>query len=387
MNPLAVYNAMYHDSRLKGTTMIIDLGAENTDLIIADGETIWLRSIPIGGNNFTEALVKSFKLHFAKAEDLKRNAATSKYGRQIFQAMRPVFADLVAEIQRSASGFMPRSTATRGSAKCWRWAARSACRACRNTCSRTCNWKWRRSTAWQPARRRTPSWRRRSARICFRWSAPTGWRCRRWAKARSPAACCRNTSAAKDLARQDQVVRRGGGEFVLGTVVAGGGYYLQQLEYDHNGSIRDASQKVLSDASALDQQWKSQVQERGGPDRQTINNVRTLMLERIFWPMLISDIFSALPPLPAGAGRRGAGGGGTEENAAERQGHDPDHEFPVGLRGQPSAEGGSHSRIVGDGCVGRRRRPRRPGAGAAAKAAAAAVGGASRKNREDSSLR
>src|SRR5690348_8223097 len=101
MNPLAVYNALYHDQRLKGTTMIVDLGAENTDLIIAEGENIWMRSIPIGGNNFTEALVKSFKLKFNKAEELKRNAATSKYGRQILQAMRPVFADLVAEIQRS----------------------------------------------------------------------------------------------------------------------------------------------------------------------------------------------------------------------------------------------------------------------------------------------
>lgn len=101
MNPLAVYNAMYYDGRFKGATMTIDLGAENTDLIIADGETVWLRSIPIGGNAFTEALVKAFKLNFAKAEDLKRNAATSKYARQIFQAMRPVFADLVSEIQRS----------------------------------------------------------------------------------------------------------------------------------------------------------------------------------------------------------------------------------------------------------------------------------------------
>ncbi|HEX4793041.1 MAG TPA: type IV pilus assembly protein PilM [Humisphaera sp.] len=101
MNPLAVYNALYQDERLSGTTMVIDLGAENTDLIIAEGEAIWMRSIPIGGNNFTEALVKSFKLKFNKAEELKRNAATSKYGRQILQAMRPVFADLVAEIQRS----------------------------------------------------------------------------------------------------------------------------------------------------------------------------------------------------------------------------------------------------------------------------------------------
>src|SRR3984957_1787491 len=101
MNPLAVYNAMYYDNRIKGTTMVVDLGAETTDLIIAEGETIWLRSIPIGGNNFTEALTKAFKVNFTKAEDLKRNASTSKYGRQIMQAMRPMFADLVAEIQRS----------------------------------------------------------------------------------------------------------------------------------------------------------------------------------------------------------------------------------------------------------------------------------------------
>ncbi|MFT3787269.1 MAG: type IV pilus assembly protein PilM [Tepidisphaeraceae bacterium] len=102
MNPLALYNAVQHDGRLDGTTaMIIDVGAENTDLIIAGNESIWLRSIPIGGNNFTEVIAKAFKLSQEKAEDMKRNISTSKYQKQIFQAMRPVFADLVAEIQRS----------------------------------------------------------------------------------------------------------------------------------------------------------------------------------------------------------------------------------------------------------------------------------------------
>ncbi|MGB2986133.1 MAG: pilus assembly protein PilM, partial [Phycisphaerae bacterium] len=46
-------------------------------------------------------LVKSFKLSFSKAENLKRTADSSKYARQIFQAMRPIFADLVQELQRS----------------------------------------------------------------------------------------------------------------------------------------------------------------------------------------------------------------------------------------------------------------------------------------------
>ena len=101
-NPLATYNAVQRDGRLHdGTAMIIDVGAENTDLIIAGDNSIWMRSIPIGGNSFTETIQKAFKLNPRKAEELKREAAGSKYYRQILQAMRPVFADLVAEIQRS----------------------------------------------------------------------------------------------------------------------------------------------------------------------------------------------------------------------------------------------------------------------------------------------
>ncbi len=100
--PLAVYNAAHFDELLgKDTTVLLDIGAENTDLIIATPYSLWTRTIPIGGNTFTEALVKSFKLSFSKAESLKRTAATNKYARQIFQAMRPVFADLVQELQRS----------------------------------------------------------------------------------------------------------------------------------------------------------------------------------------------------------------------------------------------------------------------------------------------
>jgi type IV pilus assembly protein PilM len=100
--PLAVYNAAYFDDWLgDDTTILLDIGAESTDLIIGTPHGLWTRTIAIGGNNFTEALVKSFKLSFSKAENLKRTAATSKYARQVFQAMRPVFADLMQELQRS----------------------------------------------------------------------------------------------------------------------------------------------------------------------------------------------------------------------------------------------------------------------------------------------
>jgi type IV pilus assembly protein PilM len=102
-SPMASYNtAKYESVAAEGkAAVLLDMGALATDLIVIEGNRIWSRPVPIGGNRFTEALVAAFKISFRKAEKLKRTAATSKYARQVFQAMRPVFADLVSEIQRS----------------------------------------------------------------------------------------------------------------------------------------------------------------------------------------------------------------------------------------------------------------------------------------------
>jgi len=107
MAPMAIYNFLSHHfqqlSETPGTKAVIalDIGAENSDLIISDGQKVWQRNIPIGGNQLTEAVMKAFKLSFSKAEALKRTASSSKYARQIFQATRTVFSDLAAEVQRS----------------------------------------------------------------------------------------------------------------------------------------------------------------------------------------------------------------------------------------------------------------------------------------------
>ena len=104
LSPLAVYNAIAYDQQLTPDSegfVLMDIGTTSTDVTIFEAGNIWLRTLPIGGNNFTESLVQSFKLGFPKAEKLKREAGTSKYARQIFTAMRPVFADLVQELQRS----------------------------------------------------------------------------------------------------------------------------------------------------------------------------------------------------------------------------------------------------------------------------------------------
>jgi len=106
MVSMALYNYLAFDRPdLVGSdnegTIILNVGAENTDLVVCTKSEVWQRCIPMGGNTFTKAIAETFKLNFQKAEKLKRTAAMSKYARQILQAMKPVFTDLASEIQRS----------------------------------------------------------------------------------------------------------------------------------------------------------------------------------------------------------------------------------------------------------------------------------------------
>jgi type IV pilus assembly protein PilM len=105
MSPIALYNFVCFDqlkgSSSKDSVVVLDIGADNTDLIITDGTRIWQRNVPIGGNHFTRALTKELKLTFAKAEHLKRNATKAPDPRAIFTAMRGVFNDFTSEVNRS----------------------------------------------------------------------------------------------------------------------------------------------------------------------------------------------------------------------------------------------------------------------------------------------
>jgi type IV pilus assembly protein PilM len=106
MAPMALYNYLLYDrpdlaGSDKRATVIVNIGAENTDLVVCTASSVWQRCIMMGGNTFTNAIAETFKLSFEKAEKLKRTAPVSKYARQIFQAMRPVITDWTGEVQRS----------------------------------------------------------------------------------------------------------------------------------------------------------------------------------------------------------------------------------------------------------------------------------------------
>jgi len=108
LSPIAVYNALAYDLGFDTSTagtIIVDVGTTSTDLVIATPGRMWIRTFPIGGHQFTEALVQQFNLRYPQAEKLKREAEDSKHARQVFQAMRPSFTNLAQDIQRSIGYF------------------------------------------------------------------------------------------------------------------------------------------------------------------------------------------------------------------------------------------------------------------------------------------
>lgn len=104
ISPVAAYNALAFDlafTEKTPGTIIVDIGTVSTDLLVADAGRVWIRTFPIGGHNFTEAIGAAFKLNYPRAEKLKREIEQSQHKRHMFQAMKGVFEDLAQDIQRS----------------------------------------------------------------------------------------------------------------------------------------------------------------------------------------------------------------------------------------------------------------------------------------------
>lgn len=99
--PVALYNYLSYDQDLGGAAIALDMGGDNTDLVIIDGPKFWIRNLPITGNDITKALQKAFNIPFGEAEKLKLKAAQSQQAQKIFNAIQPVLRDLVGEIHRS----------------------------------------------------------------------------------------------------------------------------------------------------------------------------------------------------------------------------------------------------------------------------------------------
>jgi hypothetical protein len=73
-SPTALYNAFrYNYPDVQGCSLLIDIGARATNLIFVEGQDVFIRTLPVGGNSITAALHKKFEPRsFNEVEEFKR---------------------------------------------------------------------------------------------------------------------------------------------------------------------------------------------------------------------------------------------------------------------------------------------------------------------------
>ena len=102
---LGLMNYVFYDLSPKEPSIILDIGATHTDLILVDGKKFWIRPLPQSGNDINKAIMDHFKLSFQEAEKLKIEASKAPQlaaSIRIATAIQPKLKDLVGEIHRSS---------------------------------------------------------------------------------------------------------------------------------------------------------------------------------------------------------------------------------------------------------------------------------------------
>ncbi len=120
--PMALYNAFrYNYSDLTGCSLLVDIGARTTNLIFIEGQRVFSRSIPVGGNTISAAIAKEFKQDITVGEKLKLEKGFVGLGgayaepedpteAKISKIVRNTMTRLHAEIARSISFYRQNQT-------------------------------------------------------------------------------------------------------------------------------------------------------------------------------------------------------------------------------------------------------------------------------------
>ncbi len=103
--PLALYNHLTFDRDIARGTIVVDLGASSTDILICDPENFRVRNIPVSGNGITRGLAERLKISRAEAEALKRESTDEVQASRLFKLIQPTLNDLVGQVQRTIGFF------------------------------------------------------------------------------------------------------------------------------------------------------------------------------------------------------------------------------------------------------------------------------------------
>lgn len=108
---LAIYSLLAFDGALptaraseaaeEDVTMFLDIGGEATNVVIGHSRSIWTRLMPIGGNDFTKAIIKELKLTQVEAEKQKRQPFCAPSAYALDKVLQPAFHAFAEEIHRT----------------------------------------------------------------------------------------------------------------------------------------------------------------------------------------------------------------------------------------------------------------------------------------------
>ncbi len=96
-----------------GASLIMDIGYNSTDLVVAIGNTPRLiRSVPVGGTAFLKAVAQNLNLDNAQAQEFihKFGMNSDKVEGQIYRALEGTVGSLMSEVQKSIKFFSDRYT-------------------------------------------------------------------------------------------------------------------------------------------------------------------------------------------------------------------------------------------------------------------------------------
>lgn len=101
----AISRALVKDETSVSPLLLIDLGAVRTSFIIFAGHSLrFTFSIPVSSQGFTQAIAKTLKIDFLKAEKLKLKYGLKTYAKEeggdVFEAMIPALTDLIEQIKK-----------------------------------------------------------------------------------------------------------------------------------------------------------------------------------------------------------------------------------------------------------------------------------------------
>jgi len=110
--PLALYNFAVYEMDIPEQAVVVDIGADHTDLVIIDANRCYVRDLAVAGNDITRTLQDEFSISFAEAEILKKAVAKSKQQEKVFSVMQPVLRRMAERIIRSLTYYKRQTGST-----------------------------------------------------------------------------------------------------------------------------------------------------------------------------------------------------------------------------------------------------------------------------------